>query len=79
MLVLLETQGFELAGVDVVDAIIFELEKQTDTDGLEGPPIVIVGNALTIPVPVAIFFVEAPVEAHTILPPSPLILVFILT
>ncbi len=69
----------EVAVVERVFAVIVELEKQTDTDGLEGPPMFIVGSALTTPVPVAIFFVEAPAEAHTILPEVPFVLVFILT
>ena len=76
---MLETHGFELAGVDVVDASIFELAKQTDTDGLEGPPMVIAGKAFTTPVPVATFLVDAPAETQAIFPESPLVLVFILT
>lgn len=76
---LLETHGFELAGVDIVDATMFGLAKQTDTDGLEGPPMKVVGKAFTVPVPVATFLVDAPAETHAIFPESPLLLVFILT
>lgn len=76
---LLETHGFELAGVDIVDATMFVLAKQTDTDGLEGPPMNVVGKAFTVPVPVATFLVDAPAETQAIFPESPLLLVFILT
>lgn len=76
---MLETQGFEVAGVDIVFAEFNELEKHMEAVGLADPFTKIVGKAFTIPVPVATFLSDAPAETHAIFPESPFVLVFILT